>query len=365
VEIEFGHVEEYKENGVGGLGRTFKNPENQVWFHITKIKFKYPELAKKLDSGSYSDVKLWYEVDKVNGKKQATQIWLDPQDIPKDKRDELVKHIEEIWSNTSSKSIPRWLDRTTIDLVGQSRRDELFKNRNSILKSPKIVMKAQSRVNDSSADCDLGAKRMSEKYRPSSVGALYSAKKFSDSPKNGRPNAAPLPSDVTSATFQTSSKTPLERIELLKSQPQSSTRMRAGMGRARSIEVSRLGDSNHDGEEQCGVEEEPRENKIERIVESYGLTKVEADELHQLLEKMHPLKFTHSKQLSTYIVKHQLGYEYQYISGILRMREAGEEWDFHGGFPSNIYAIVCKELKLGSQGTPARPVRFTPFKDIY
>jgi hypothetical protein len=47
---------------------------------------------------------------------------------------------------------------------------------------------------------------MFEKYRQSSVGAWHSAQNFSDSPKSGRPNAAPLHSDVTPTTFQTSSK---------------------------------------------------------------------------------------------------------------------------------------------------------------
>jgi len=45
---------------------------------------------------------------------------------------------------------------------------------------------------------------MSEKYRQSSLGAWHSVKKFLDTPKNGRPNASPLISDVTSTTFQTS-----------------------------------------------------------------------------------------------------------------------------------------------------------------
>jgi len=49
---------------------------------------------------------------------------------------------------------------------------------------------------------------MSEKYRQSSVGAWHSVKKFLDTPKNGRPNAAPSLSDVTSTTFQTSTNPP-------------------------------------------------------------------------------------------------------------------------------------------------------------
>ncbi len=79
---------------------------------------------------------------------------------------------------------------------------------------------------------------------------------------------------------------------------------------------------------------------------------------------MRPLKFTHSKQLSGYIVRYKLGYKYKNISGILRMELGGEEWDFHGGFPPEIYKIICIELGLANQNTPARPGRFTPFKDF-
>jgi hypothetical protein len=118
-------------------------------------------------------------------------------------------------------------------------------------------------------------------------------------------------------------------------------------------------------EEQRRKAEALRENEVGRIAKEHKLTKPEADELYQLLTEVRPLNFTRSKQLSAYIVKYCLGYQYQQISGILRMREAGTEWDFHGGFPPRIYAIVCEELKLSNQGTPAIAVEFTPFKDIY
>ncbi|MBW4641918.1 MAG: hypothetical protein KME23_02680 [Goleter apudmare HA4340-LM2] len=108
-----------------------------------------------------------------------------------------------------------------------------------------------------------------------------------------------------------------------------------------------------------------RQNEITRIGKEHKLTKPEADELEQLLAEMRPKKFTHSKQLSAYIVKHQLGYNYQHISGILKMRQAGREWDFHGGFPPRIYKIICEELDLDNQGTDAEPGEFTPYKDIY
>jgi cold shock CspA family protein len=104
--------------------------------------------------------------------------------------------------------------------------------------------------------------------------------------------------------------------------------------------------------------------KVESIWKNHR-TKTEADELHQLLTEMRPLKFRYSSQLSKYIVRHRLGYRYPNISGIVRMEEAGREWDFDGGFPTNIYKIICKELDLDNQRTSARPIGFIPFKDVY
>lgn len=108
-----------------------------------------------------------------------------------------------------------------------------------------------------------------------------------------------------------------------------------------------------------------RQNEIERIAKRHCLEKTKADELNQLLVEMRPLGFTHSKQLSNYIVRHQLGYRYPNISGIVIMADGGTEWEFPGGFPPEIYRIICIELDLDNQRTSARPVRFTPFRDIY
>lgn len=108
-----------------------------------------------------------------------------------------------------------------------------------------------------------------------------------------------------------------------------------------------------------------RENEIRRIAEEHELTKPQANELHQLLTEMRPLKFKRSKELSAHIVKHQLGYRYPNISGIVRMREADREWDFRGGFSPDIYKVICRELNLDNQRTNAEPVGFTPFKNVY
>lgn len=107
-----------------------------------------------------------------------------------------------------------------------------------------------------------------------------------------------------------------------------------------------------------------QQNAIRRIVEVHNLTKVKAEELQKLLTEMRPLNFKYSKHLSEYIREHELGYDYPNIAGIVKMEQAGIEWDFRGGFPPNIYKIICKELNLDNQGTSARPINFTPFKDI-
>ena len=90
----------------------------------------------------------------------------------------------------------------------------------------------------------------------------------------------------------------------------------------------------------------------------------EEKEFKQLVEEMKSKGFTHSKQVSNYIVKNRLGEKYKHISGIVRMEQAGTSWNFNGGFPPKIYARLCNELGLYSQGTNARAVGFTSFKDL-
>lgn len=105
-----------------------------------------------------------------------------------------------------------------------------------------------------------------------------------------------------------------------------------------------------------------REPSHKSLAAKHGLQAAEAAELQRLLTDMRQLQFADSGQLSQYIVRHRLGYKYPNISGIVRMREADTEWDFPGGFPPNIYRIICQELGLGDRGTSAIPVGFKSFK---
>lgn len=74
--------------------------------------------------------------------------------------------------------------------------------------------------------------------------------------------------------------------------------------------------------------------------------------------------FTHSSQVSHYIVSNRLGYKYKNISGVLQMEFDGTTWDFKGGFPPKIYAKLCDELGLSNSGTRARAVAFESFDNI-
>ncbi|MEG3891140.1 hypothetical protein QT973_12030, partial [Microcoleus sp. Z1_A1] len=90
-----------------------------------------------------------------------------------------------------------------------------------------------------------------------------------------------------------------------------------------------------------------------------------AYELYRLLKDLGPLGFTHSTQLSDYIRINQLGRRYPTISGIVTMEDGGTRWLFTGGFPPEIYTIICQELRLRNQGTSARAIHFKPFQEIY
>lgn len=261
--IDFGSIKSYNgDRGFGFVDCTFSNPNGKVFFHIKKIKKKYPELAQKLDNSeaAFETVNFWYKIETNEKGQQVSELWLGTENIPQSYTHEscgLIQKVESIWKNVDSPK-PSWLDLVTIELLGVDRRDEL------------------------------------------------------------------------------------------------------------SVERDNLESQLREAEEERRREAESlRENEIGRIAKEHKLTKPEADELEQLLAQMRPLNFKYSKQLSNYIVNHQLGYKYQHISGKLRMRQADREWDFHGGLSPRIYNTICKELDLDNQGSDAEPIIFTPNKDIH
>ena len=108
-----------------------------------------------------------------------------------------------------------------------------------------------------------------------------------------------------------------------------------------SVERNNLESQLREAEEEQRREAEAlRENEIARIARVNCLERTKADELDRLLREMRPLNFKRSNQLSAYIVKHQPGYRYPNISGIVIMEDGGTEWEFPGGFPPDIYRII-------------------------
>jgi hypothetical protein len=107
------------------------------------------------------------------------------------------------------------------------------------------------------------------------------------------------------------------------------------------------------------------EEKAERLrAEQRAQQQIEDNEFEQLVAEMTPLDFTHSSEVSSYIMRNKLGYKYKNISGVVIMEQEGRMWDFNGGFPPDIYARLCSKLNLYNEGSNARVVGFNSFKKI-
>jgi hypothetical protein len=119
----------------------------------------------------------------------------------------------------------------------------------------------------------------------------------------------------------------------------------------RRIEKERL--------EKIEQEREERQREIERLEQQK-----EREEFELLVAEMQPKGFISSAQVSNFIVRNRLGDKYKHISGVLKMENDGSIWDFNGGFPPKIYAMLCERLNLGNKGTSSRVIDFTAFKDL-
>lgn len=91
---------------------------------------------------------------------------------------------------------------------------------------------------------------------------------------------------------------------------------------------------------------------------------VELEEFNLLVNEVSSKGFSGTWQVSEYIVKNRLGDKYQNISGILKMTNGKSTWNFNGGFPPKIFAMLCKELGLGHKGTDSTVVSFKSFKNV-
>ena len=94
--------------------------------------------------------------------------------------------------------------------------------------------------------------------------------------------------------------------------------------------------------------------------------KAEAErEFKMLVAEMRPKRFTMSCQVSRYIVKHQLGRKYKFISGYIDFENSVSSWTFKGGISPAYYARLCSALNLGNKRTNSYVRSFTPYADLY
>jgi cold shock CspA family protein len=104
----------------------------------------------------------------------------------------------------------------------------------------------------------------------------------------------------------------------------------------------------------------------ESSVEDWLATEVlKQREFCALVDEVRAHGFTHSHEVSAYIVANKLGFKYPNVSGVLEMQQAGRRWDFNGGIEPSVYARLCSALGLTNKGSAAVPVRFTPYSNVF
>ena len=125
MKLEYGYIKRYNAaKGYGFVTRTFDNTIRQdnndrdVFFHITAIKDKFPNLAQQLDKKLGRDVYFWYLID-TSERDKVEQIWLDINDVPNPYQKELFSYIERL-----SNYLPSFLEQINVGLVTKARKEK-------------------------------------------------------------------------------------------------------------------------------------------------------------------------------------------------------------------------------------------------
>jgi len=98
--------------------------------------------------------------------------------------------------------------------------------------------------------------------------------------------------------------------------------------------------------------------------EMQNLSSDERKEFRKLIDEILPLQFTHSYQVTNYIMENKLGNKYKNISGNLDMSNSRKNWTYQGGISPKIYAKLCNILNLRDKKTNSYVDNFIPFKNI-
>ena len=223
--------------------------------------------------------------------------------------------------------IPFWLSNVTIELLGSNVYDELKSERETLIQRRMASVEQENRFKEIKNSLDQPRLKVIGKWKP-------------NNDKKGEER----------------------KVLIINMYPPNDKK---GEERKVDLEIGQLYPPNDKkGEERKNFKEkiEKPRNKFFKIWKPSN--EKEEAEFISLVAEFEGKGYTKSAQVSKYIVENRLGNKYQNISGVLEMTKNGETWDFHGGFPPNVYAALCRCLNLGNNESGAKPGKFVPFKDL-
>ena len=116
------------------------------------------------------------------------------------------------------------------------------------------------------------------------------------------------------------------------------------------------------------------DNNVNKFPELDDLNDEELCEVVELFHEVYDKGFSKSSDLSNYIRNHRnLMHQFRHISGDLDMHKKievdGMEFEdnfiFPGGIGKKYYAIICKLLDLGNNGSDAQAGKFLSYAEKY
>ena len=108
----------------------------EVFFHISKVKQKYPDLAERLEKGDYYNVSFWYDTEMTDRGVRVREIWLESEELPETYSDvfkQLISRVISHWGNIEV-VLPDRLDKTTSLAFGQVQRNTLHEHREKLIR---------------------------------------------------------------------------------------------------------------------------------------------------------------------------------------------------------------------------------------
>lgn len=339
MSLDFGTVRKYTDRGFGFLQSQFHGRE--VFFHIKKVQDSSAKETLDASAGGYTpDLQFWYSVAQTSKGLEASEIWTKLSDVPADLISPFAEKLIAKCNSTTRLGLDSKRVLDGVILEGHLTQEQLLT----------LLSTTTYRQNPISITQHLDGP-----HKRDAASLLDIQEKWGDVTQ-------PMPSWLEPVTADLLGE---EELKVLQSKREEAEQERRREEERKREEAKKLQEALVAKRATASLGQPVSSDLQATLAQRYGLSPVESKELYELLAFMAPMEFTTSKQLSNFIVNQQLGRQYPNISGIVRMEQDGHEWDFNGGFPPRIYAIVCDELELSNQGTRARPIRFTSFRELY